>query len=91
MSGECDDCGHRVMDCCCDRREFWPALAFANYVGPAVTRFAWKPVRLWSGEWVWLRRVKRRVAVVHWHLTPGGGDCFWVHSNLNSPQETPDA
>lgn len=59
---------------------FWPKLAFANYVGPEERWFAWRPVKLWSGAWVWLRFLKRRVAVVHSHLTPGAGDSFWVYS-----------
>jgi hypothetical protein len=61
---------------------FFPELAFANYVGPSERWFAWKPVELWSGAWIWMRFVERRVAVVHMRLEPGGGEKFWVYSRI---------
>lgn len=57
----------------------WPKYQFASLCGPVDTWFAWLPVKTWYGKIVWLRKVKRRAAVVHSFLSPGGGDIFWCY------------
>lgn len=69
---------------------FFPQMAFADFVGPVEKKFAWLPVKLWNGSSAWLRPVARRCAVVHLHLTPGGGDTFWVYSTINTQKEPTD-
>jgi hypothetical protein len=61
---------------------YFPEYAFASPEGPARKWFAWKPVRLWTGSWVWCRTVWRQPMVVHEHLTPGGGDVFYAYAEV---------
>lgn len=56
-------------------------FAFANPVGPWLRFFAFRPRKLYDGRWVWMRRAWRQRMVVHWHLTPGGGDAFWRYTD----------
>ena len=38
----------------------WPYVyTFGGPIGPVHDWFAWRPVRLWWGKWVWLRTVRR--------------------------------
>lgn len=56
----------------------WPVYEFGSYFGPVDTWFAWRPVKLWWGKWVWLRRVERRRVVKHYYL-PGPEWQFWAY------------
>jgi hypothetical protein len=49
----------------------WPDVyLFGSPIGPVHDWFAWHPVRLWYGKWVWLRTVRRARITTKAHL-PG--------------------
>ncbi len=58
---------------------FDPELQFADPADDWRWWFAWRPIRAANYGWVWLRWVEWRPCVVHWYLTPGGGDLFWQY------------
>lgn len=53
----------------------WPRYSFGEYQGPVHTWFAWFPVRLWYGRYVWLKPVLRRRVVKRAYLD---GPCDWA-------------
>lgn len=56
--------------------------AFGDKIGPAHRWFAWHPVRLWYGRWVWLRTVFRQR--VHKKPYLDGPDwAFWSYDEVN--------
>ncbi len=46
-----------------------PSPLFGRPIGPWRVWFAWKPIRTFDGELLWLRRVKRRRIQAHPHLS----------------------
>lgn len=56
-----------------------PGPMFGNPVGPWRRLFAWWPVRLFDGTWVWLRFVSRRRIQLHQYLS-GGSDHWWQYA-----------
>lgn len=60
---------------------YQPQFMFASPIGEWHEFFAWRPRKLWDGRWIWLRRGWRRCMVVKAHLSPGGGDTFWIYSD----------
>jgi hypothetical protein len=57
----------------------WPDVyAFGKPFGPVHRWFAWRPVRLWYGEWAWLRPVMRARVGKYGHL-PGPDYEFWTY------------
>ena len=61
----------------------WPDVyAFGQIAGPAHSWFAWRPVRLWYGKWVWLRRLDRARVVKHEYLDGPDWE-FWTYNLTN--------
>jgi len=59
----------------------WPNIyAFGCSEGPIHQWFAWHPVRLWYGRWVWLKHV-RRVRIVKYGGLPGPDWSFWSYTD----------
>lgn len=58
----------------------FPVYAFGDYLGPAHLWFAWRPVRLYYGKWVWLRNVVR-LRVVKKPNLHGPDWEFWSYSD----------
>jgi len=57
----------------------WPDVyEFGAPVGPVHKWFAWRPVRLWWGKWVWLRTVQRSRVVKYIDLT-GPHSEWWTY------------
>jgi hypothetical protein len=60
----------------------WPDVyAFGRIIGPIHEWFAWRPVRLWWGKWVWLRYVKRARVIKDWRLDDGPDWEFWTYDS----------
>lgn len=59
---------------------FWPNFMFLDYIGPTRTWFAWHPVRIWSGEIVWLQKVHCRVAVANKLTGVHEGITHWIYT-----------
>jgi hypothetical protein len=57
-----------------------PKYSFGSHAGPAHPWFAWRPVRLWYGRWVWLTTVSRQRVVKHDYLD-GPDWAFWSYSD----------
>lgn len=59
----------------------WPhCYTFGQVVGPVHAWFAWRPVRLWYGKWVWFQTVMRARLVKHDYLD-GPDWQFWTYDN----------
>lgn len=57
----------------------WPAVyTFGKPFGPAHRWFAWRPVRLWYGKWVWMQTVMRARVGKHSYLDGPDYD-FWTY------------
>jgi hypothetical protein len=57
----------------------WPNVySFGDPIGRVDTWFAWRPVRLWWGKWVWLRTVHRARICKHTYLH-GPDWQFWSY------------
>lgn len=65
----------------------WPNVyCFGSQIGRIHQWFAWRPVRLWYGKWVWLRMLK--CVVIHKHSYLDGPDWqFWSY-DIQSPKVT---
>lgn len=59
------------------------ALQFGDFVGPWRPAFAWLPIQLFDGHWVWLRSLEKRRAQTHDYLTPSGS--WWVYRLSGDP------
>lgn len=42
--------------------------SFADFTGPWRDAFAWLPTRMFTGQWVWLRKYRRRPLLKKPHL-----------------------
>lgn len=60
----------------------WPKYLFGSFGGPAHLWFAWFPVKLWYGRWVWLRLIMRRRVIKHQYLHGPDWE-FWAHTDAS--------
>ena len=59
----------------------WPDVyAFGYVAGPVKPWFAWCPVRLWYGQWAWMKRLNRARIVKRGYL-PGPDWSFWTYTD----------
>lgn len=62
----------------------WPDVYYFGYpVGPVHRWFAWRPVRLWYGRWVWLKTVYRARVTKREYLH-GPDWQFWTYSDAQA-------
>ena len=67
----------------------WPNIySFGSPIGPIHTWFAWRPVRLWYGKWVWMKPVRRAKILKHWYLNGPDWE-FWSFDLIPLQQEQP--
>lgn len=58
-----------------------PDYAFGSMMGKPFRWFAWRPVKLYYGRWVWARKVWKIRIQKHGYLDdPDWG--FWVYSDV---------
>lgn len=58
---------------------YFPKYQFGDYVTPRHNWFAWRPVKMWWGSWVWLKTVSRRRVSKHSYLDGPDWE-FWAYS-----------
>ncbi len=59
----------------------WPVVyEFGIPIGNEFSWFAWRPVRLWYGRWVWLRNVRCQRVHKLPHLD-GPDWAFWTYDD----------
>jgi hypothetical protein len=60
----------------------WPDVyEFGTPVGPVFSWFAWRPVQLWYGRWVWLQTVRASRIRKHDYLD-GPDWAFWSYEKV---------
>jgi len=59
-----------------------PEYSFGSKIGPSHAWFAWKPVKLFYGNWAWLRHVSRQMVQKKGFLD-GPDWSFWSYTDID--------